>query len=186
MKQVWEAGAGDHHGTGAGLWWWERIRVEQGGEEEACKVGRSDLALVRWERWWRLPGKAGGGRKDGGSAGRTPCRTYSYCRHFEPGPYPVRGRGDDRFGYEEIGEEEKKKVEGDTILMLRMWILMVLAQGGRELVGRAWMVKEHPEDPKSYVREEEWQRAKARGACHHRCGTGQRSRRWKSSWALSG
>ena len=25
------------------------------------------------------------------------------------------------------------------------------------------MVKEHPEDPKSYVREEEWQRAKARG-----------------------
>ena len=76
----------------------------------------------------------------------------------------MRGRGEDRFGYEEIGEEERKKVEGDTILMLRMWILMVLAQGGRELVGRrAWMVKEHPEDPKSYVSEEEWQRAKARG-----------------------
>ncbi|CAJ1386958.1 unnamed protein product, partial [Effrenium voratum] len=48
---------------------------------------------------------------------------------------------DDRFGYEEIGEEKRKKVEGDTILMLRMWILST----------------------KSYVREEEWQRAKARG-----------------------
>ena len=73
--------------------------MEQGGEEEACKGGRSDLALVRWEEreevqlrrtgpgggggrhlvgpeyagrgHLRLPGKAGGGRKDGGSDGRT-------------------------------------------------------------------------------------------------------------------
>ena len=33
------------------------------------------------------------------------------------------------------------------------------------LMRRWWMVKEQSEDPKSYVREE-WQRAKARGACH--------------------
>ena len=110
-----------------------------------------------------LAGLAAEGRTEGVMGG-PPCRTYSYCRHFEPGPYPVRGRGEERFGYEELSDVEARKVEGDSVLMLRMWILAVLANGGRELVGRkAWMVKEHPEDPRSFVSEEEWEKAKARG-----------------------
>ena len=62
-----------------------------------------------------LAGLAVEGRTEGVMGG-PPCRTYSYCRHFEPGPYPVRGRGEERFGYEELGDAEARKVEGDSVL----------------------------------------------------------------------
>ncbi|CAJ1385828.1 unnamed protein product [Effrenium voratum] len=119
--------------------------------------------LLEEDTFGYLAGLAAEGRTEGVMGG-PPCRTYSYCRHFEPGPYPVRGRGEERFGYEELSDAEARKVEGDSVSMLRMWILAVLANGGRELVGlKAWMVKEHPEDPRSFVSEEEWEKAKARG-----------------------
>ena len=119
--------------------------------------------LLEEDTFGYLAGLAAEGRTEGVMGG-PPCRTYSYCRHFEPGPYWVRGRGEEWFGYEELSDVEARKVEGDSVLMLRMWILAVLANGGRELVGRkAWMVKEHPKDPRSFVSEEEWEKAKARG-----------------------
>ena len=119
--------------------------------------------LLEADTFGYLAGLAVEGRTEGVMGG-PPCRTYSSCKHFEPGPYPVRGRGEELFCYEELSDAEARKVEGDSVLMLRVWILAVLANGGRELVGlKAWMVKERPEDPRSFVSKEEWEKAKARG-----------------------
>ena len=149
VRAALPGGAGGAAGEGPGHRRRKGNRLEPGGEEEACQGDRVDPASLRREEceevqlravgqgghcggyfqdlleedtFGYLAGLAAEGRTEGVTGG-PPCRKYSCCRHFEPGPYPVRGRGEERFGYEELSDAEARKVEGDSVLMLRMWIL---------------------------------------------------------------
>ena len=85
--------------------------------------------------------------------GGPPCRSTSRLRHQQPGPKPLRGRGDLRFQLPELGASEKWMVTGDTALILKM---MGLYQRTKEVVPKEHKVgflMEHPADPESYLPE---------------------------------
>ena len=86
-----------------------------------------------------------------GIIGGPPCRSVSRLRHLSPGPRPVRGRGEKRFGLDELTNPELSLVHGDSALLLKQLALWELADENREdkksLVG---FVLESPEDPAAY------------------------------------
>ena len=87
-----------------------------------------------------------------GIIGGPPCRSVSRLRHNPPGPRPVRGRGEHRFGLQNLTDSEKTLVNGDSALLLKQLALYQTAvesqtPGEKELVG---FLLESPEDPVAY------------------------------------
>ena len=83
-----------------------------------------------------------------------PYRTVSRFRHGSPGPCPLRGRKDLRFGLKDLNERELMKVDGDSALWLKTLGLYERSQEGMAengLSGRCGLVVEHPQDPQEYV-----------------------------------
>ncbi len=83
--------------------------------------------------------------------GGPPCRSTSRLRH-RPGPRPVGGRGEKRFGLEGLTEVEEGMVVGDTALIL--FKLLGLYEKTVEVGGRpkdVGFLMEHPSDPLEYM-----------------------------------
>ena len=83
-----------------------------------------------------------------------PSRTVSRFRHRSPGPRPLRGRRDLRFGLKDLNERESMRVDGDSALWLKTLGLYERSQEGMAengLSGRCGLVVEHPQDPQEYV-----------------------------------
>ena len=87
--------------------------------------------------------------------GGPPCRSTSRLRHRLPGPRPVRGRDERRFGLEGLTEAEEEMVVGDTALIFKLLGLYektVEVGGCPKDVG---FLMEHPADPLEYMEEQE-------------------------------
>ena len=86
-----------------------------------------------------------------GVIGGPPCRSVSRLRHLSPGPRPVRGRGEKRFGLEGLNTSEISLVNGDSALLLKQLALWEIAEEHRGVqdlpVG---FLLESPEDPAAY------------------------------------
>ena len=112
---------------------------------------QEDLHLaVVWAYLWGLAEK---GRIRMITAG-PPYRTVSRFRHGSPGPCPLRGRRDLRFGLKDLNERELMKVDGDSALWLKTLGLYERSQEGMTengLSGRCGLVVENPQDPQEYV-----------------------------------
>ena len=83
--------------------------------------------------------------------GGPPCRSTSRLRHRRPGPRPVRGRDERRFGLEGLTEAEEEMVVGDTALIFKLLGLYekaVESGGSPKDVG---FLLEHPADPLEYM-----------------------------------
>ena len=59
-----------------------------------------------------------------------PSRTVSRFRHRSPGPRPLRGRRDLRFGLKDLNERESMRVDGDSALWLKTLGLYERSQEG--------------------------------------------------------
>ena len=92
-----------------------------------------------------------------GMIGGSPCRTFTRLRHGDTqddGPVGCRTRfGIKRFGVEGLSEEDQKKVDGDTVLLLRFIVLTEIMQTVKQMRGSkpGFVLFEHPADPASYV-----------------------------------
>ena len=64
-----------------------------------------------------------------------PCRSVSRLRHRAPGPRPVRGRDDRRFGLSDLTVSEKELVVGDLALLLKQCGLWLMAWEACWLLG---------------------------------------------------
>lgn len=62
-----------------------------------------------------------------GIVGGPPCRSVSRLRHLSPGPRPVRGRGEKRFGLDGLTIPETTLVNGDSALLLKQLALWDIA-----------------------------------------------------------
>ena len=89
-----------------------------------------------------------------GIVGGPPCRSVSRLSHNEldqPGPRPVRGRGDERFGLRNLRETETKLVNSDGALFLKQLALYDLTkEAGVNAESRVGFLLECPEDPVTY------------------------------------
>ena len=91
--------------------------------------------------------------------GGPPCRSVSRLRHREPGPRPLRGRDERRFGLEGLSMVEQNLAHGDLALVLKQAGLWMMAEEartrmdakskGRELPPAYLM--ESPRDPATYM-----------------------------------
>ena len=112
---------------------------------------QEDLHLaVVWAYLWGLAEK---GQIRMITAG-PPYRTVSRFRHGSPGPCPLRGMRDLRFGLKDLNERELMKVDGDSALWLKTLGLYERSQEGMAengLSGRCGLVVENPQDPQEYV-----------------------------------
>ena len=101
--------------------------------------------------------------------GGPPCRTVSRMRSLQPGPPPLRTRdGEERFGRKNLCQVLLDKVDGDTVLWMRMFLLYMVAD--EATVAKVGFLNESPQDPKSYV-----------GGKDH--GGGEGRERYPSYWA---
>ena len=84
--------------------------------------------------------------------GGPPCRTVSRLRHQEPGPRPLRGRGEQRWCLEGLSPGELRKVHGDSALLFKQIGLWMLSEehrpAGMPSVG---FFMESPQDPAAYL-----------------------------------
>ena len=85
--------------------------------------------------------------------GGPPCRTFSRLRHVQPGPRPLRGRGESRWGLPDLREDEAGKTHSDTALVLKQLGLFELTKEADP--ENSDFLMEHPEDPMEYLREDE-------------------------------
>ena len=91
---------------------------------------------------------------DGGNVeavvGGMPCRTMSRLRFRQPGPPPLRTReGRERFGLDDLDPALRMKVEDDTVLWFRQYILYRRARMARQ--SKVLYLVEQPEDPENYL-----------------------------------
>ena len=83
--------------------------------------------------------------------GGMPCRTMSRLRFRPPGPPPLRTRlGEERFGLHHLDPMLLKRVEDDTVLWFRQYILYRRAKMAAAPKKVLYMV-EQPEDPENYL-----------------------------------
>ena len=94
--------------------------------------------------------------------GGPPCRSVSRLRHRAPGPRPVRGRDDRRFGLSDLTVSEKELVVGDLALLLKQCGLWLMAWeawksdpavSSRRPLPPAFLM-ESPRDAADYMEEE--------------------------------
>ena len=64
--------------------------------------------------------------------GGPPCRSVSRLRHRGPGPRPVRGRDERRFGLPDLSPSERDLVIGDLALLLKQAGLWIMASEARD------------------------------------------------------
>ena len=89
--------------------------------------------------------------------GGPPCRSTSRLRHRQPGPRPVRGRGEKRFGLDNRTESEERMMVGDTALIFKS---VGLYERNVEVTGRHMdlgFLMEHPSDPMEYMEDHDGQ-----------------------------
>ena len=81
-----------------------------------------------------------------------PCRTVSRLRQKQPGPRPLRGRFDDRYGLPGLTDREKNLADSDAALLLKQVGLFIRSEECRERhrVRTAFLL-ESPQDPLTYV-----------------------------------
>ena len=88
--------------------------------------------------------------------GGPPCRSVSRLRNVRPGPVPLRGRYEDRFGLPGLSAADQLKADRDAALVLKQQGLLWIAEEHRALdsppVG---YLMESPEDPKVAFGEED-------------------------------
>ena len=89
-----------------------------------------------------------------GVIGGPPCRSVSRLRHRDPGPRPVRGRNERRFGLPNLLSYEVDLVEGDTALMLKQIGLWMMASEANTCSTPPAFLMESPRDPWDYCQEE--------------------------------
>ena len=90
-------------------------------------------------------------------------------RSLQPGPPPMRTRdGEERFGRKNLPQVLLDKVDGDTVLWMRMFLLYMVAD--EATVAKVGFLNEGPQDPESYV-----------GGKDH--GGGEGRERYPSYWA---
>ena len=87
--------------------------------------------------------------------GGPPCRTVSRLRNLRPGPKPLRGRTDLRYGLPELTEAEKTMTDSDSALMLKQLGLYKMAQSHNENPLPVGFLMESPQDPSTYANEPE-------------------------------
>ena len=94
--------------------------------------------------------------------GGPPCRSVSRLRHREPGPRPLRGRDERRFGLDGLSAVEQDLAYGDLALVLKQFGLWLMAEEARVCSGEgpghrsispAYLM-ESPRDPVTYMKEE--------------------------------
>ena len=94
--------------------------------------------------------------------GGPPCRSVSRLRHRGPGPRPVRGRDERRFGLPDLSSVERDLVVGDLALLLKQAGLWIMASEARNPVENTENIcyvppaflMESPRDPVSYMQQE--------------------------------
>ena len=86
--------------------------------------------------------------------GGPPCRTVSRLRLIQPGPRPLRDRGQGRFGLEGLNHFEELKVNGDSALLLKQVALHRIAEESRAVdEPEVGFFLESPEDPAEYTQQ---------------------------------
>lgn len=88
--------------------------------------------------------------------GGPPCRSISRLRNIAPGPPPLRGRLEERFGLVGLSKENQVKADGDAALLLKQQGLYIMAcesQKKNAQLPIGYML-ESPEDPAAYARNE--------------------------------
>ena len=87
-----------------------------------------------------------------GIVGGPPCRTVSRLRNIRPGPKPLRGRNEYRFGLPSLSEREKQMTDSDSALLLKQLCLYEYAEEYRnEGSPKTGFLLESPEDPALYA-----------------------------------
>ena len=90
--------------------------------------------------------------------GGPPCRTVSRLRHIPPGPRPLRGRDDLRFGLNDLNFAEQDLANSDLALLLKqegLWLKAEEIRKEQKLRVPTAFLLESPEDPMEYLDFEE-------------------------------
>ena len=87
--------------------------------------------------------------------GGPPCRSFSRLRHNPPGPRPVRGRNQDRWGLPNLKNSEIEMVLGDSALVLKMFGLFDMMNESNTSDDYLGFLLEHPMDVADYLDGEE-------------------------------
>ena len=91
-----------------------------------------------------------------GIVGGPPCRTVSRLRNIRPGPNPLRGRVNERFGLMGLTEREQQLTDSDSALMLKQLALLCIAEEAKPPESpETGFLMESPEDPAAYAGESE-------------------------------
>ena len=87
-----------------------------------------------------------------GVIGGPPCRTVSRLRMRQPGPAPLRGRAlEERWGLSGLALSDSRKVDYDTMLLLKQVALWKRAEECRVQRSPTIFLLESPEDPANYL-----------------------------------
>ena len=118
---------------------------------DVCKGSQFDLhSPATWAYLWQLAVEG----RIVAIIGGPPCRSTSRLRHKRPGPKPLRGRGQQRYGLDTLSAEEANLTHSDTALMLKQLGLWLKAEECRlEYDVAVGFLLESPQDPVSYVPE---------------------------------
>ena len=86
--------------------------------------------------------------------GGPPCRSISRLRNIRPGPPPLRGRTEDRWGLPDLSLADQAKTDSDSALVLKQVALFRLAEWHRGSSDPpTGFLMESPEDPAGYAKE---------------------------------
>ena len=89
-----------------------------------------------------------------GIVGAPPCRTVSRLRNIRPGPNPLRGRIEERFGLKGLTDREQDLTDSDSALMLKQLALFQVAHESKSPKDtEIGFLMESPEDPAEYAGE---------------------------------
>ena len=124
---------------------WKGYEVITIDMEENARQNLHDAAL--WGYLWYLARKGLIRAVIGGP----PRRTISRLRHNPPGPKPLRGRDQRRYGLPGLSMEDRRKVNGDTALFFKQMALWLIAEDSSWRKGnQVGFLGESPMDPAKY------------------------------------
>ena len=84
--------------------------------------------------------------------GGPPCRTTSRLRNKgPPGPRRVRGRGQERWGVQQMTEQEAQLTDNDSALVLKQIALWKMSEQSPKRRFRTGFLLESPQDPATYL-----------------------------------
>ena len=118
-----------HLFAGVGAKTWQRLDLGEGVEVLTVELlqGQNLHEAATWTYLMKLAQKG----LIRAVLGGPPCRTVSRLRHTAPGPRPLRGRGDCRFGLDGLSASEQQKTHGDTALVLKQLGLWQMAKDSK-------------------------------------------------------